>query len=815
MARARAAERRGIAPHRARGLTVGGHLTLMLAVLFVTLFGVALYQTSRDFGTARSDAGLDTEYQARVAARSLERSLADATVLAADTAAGPSTLGLIEAGTPHGGSCSLSGGGPGLFPQGDLHLVDRSGLLLCSSAARGVGRRHVRFDRMPWFAAASRRRPGSTVRVGPFVDPLTHKRSIAVAAPVAWHRGRPAGLVVYALPVDGIAGQMAATFGGRDHLVFDVTGTSSGDLLSTSEGRAAGPNVQAPDFRDPPSDAVAGVDGVLRRYRSAPATGTGFTVAAGIPEAATVADARQELWGHLRLTSFALAMALLLALVVNRRIGRPLRRLTSAVDQAGRAVTPETVAVTGPKEVRDLVERFNSMLAARTDVEDQLHRRAMFDELTGLPNRVVALDRITHGLERTRRQQGYVAVFSVNLDRFGLVNDSLGRDVGDRMLVQVAQRIKSVLRPDDTLARFHGDEFVVVCEGVGSPDEAGRIADRIADSMRRPVREGTVEATMSVSIGIALGRSGDDSAETLLRDADAARSRAKERGKARHEFFDRSMREGARNRLDLENELRRAIERDEFVLAYQPIVECRTDRILGAEALLRWQHPEKGLLLPGVFIDLAEETGLIVPLGMRALERACTQAATWNGRGHRVRVSVNLSPRQISEPGLETDVRSILRSTGLDPSLLCLEITETTLMRGEAAAEAVTRLRRLGTAISVDDFGTGYSSLAYLQRFSIDELKIDRAFVRDLGRESSASALVAAIVAMARALGLFVVAEGIEETSQLEAVRALGCDAAQGFLIMRPQPPEDLEPVLELGEASVAEAPALPGPARH
>ena len=273
--------------------------------------------------------------------------------------------------------------------------------------------------------------------------------------------------------------------------------------------------------------------------------------------------------------------------------------------------------------------------------------------------------------------------------------------------------------------------------------------------------------------------------------------------------------EGARNRLDLENELRRGIDRDEFVLAYQPIVDCGTDRIVGAEALLRWQHPDRGLLLPGVFIDLAEETGLIVPLGLRALERACTQAALWNGRGHRVRVSVNLSPRQISEPGLESDVRSILRTSGLDPSLLCLEITENTLMRGESAAEVVTRLRDLGAAISVDDFGTGYSSLAYLKHFSIDELKIDRAFIRDLGRESSASALVSAIVGLGHALGLFVVAEGIEETSQLEAVRSLGCDAAQGFLIMRPQPPEALEPVLEIGEATARDDSAATSPARH
>ncbi|MEX2440486.1 MAG: GGDEF domain-containing phosphodiesterase [Actinomycetota bacterium] len=312
------------------------------------------------------------------------------------------------------------------------------------------------------------------------------------------------------------------------------------------------------------------------------------------------------------------------------------------------------------------------------------------------------------------------------------------------------------------------------------------------------MHEGEREVTISVSTGVALGSYGKSTAAGLLADADTARALAKQRGKARYEYFEDAMREGATTRLGLENDLRRAIDTDELRLVYQPVIDLQTDRIVGAEALIRWHHPTKGLLLPGVFIDLAEETGLIVPIGLQTLKQACAQAAEWSAQGNPIRVSVNLSPRQLSEPGLAVDVAAALRKAHLDPSLLCIEITENTLMREETAASVLDSIRSLGVAISMDDFGTGYSSLAYLQRFSLDELKIDRSFVRELGKEASASDLVAAIMGVARALDLSVVAEGIEEPGQLEQLRRLECDSAQGFLFMRPQPPDVLAPLLEL-----------------
>jgi diguanylate cyclase (GGDEF)-like protein len=782
--------------HRVRSFSVRAHVIAFVGLLAFTLLGVGAYQTIHQFSAARREAGLDTAFQADLAASALERSVDEARAFTADTAANPSVAQLFEQIDGNYELCSLTAGGTGLFPEGSIHFVDQSGFLFCSSATERIDRDGIRFEQLDWFQATLGDRSDPPVQAAPFVDPATMERSIALAAPVKSADGSVIGAVVYALPVVDLAAQMVATYGGRGPLTFEVTSVETGQVVSSSE-TAIRSGTSEMDLRSPPEAALVGSDGVRRFYRSAAAEGTGFTVTAGVSEAVTLAAARTSLWQHLTLTLLALVVTLGVGLLINRRIGRPLRRLTQALDQAGRAITPEPVDVDGPREVRALVLEFNHMLATRASIEGQLQQRAMFDELTGLPNRAVAIDRLSHALERTRRGEDFVSVLSIDLDRFGVVNESFGRDVGDRMLIRIANRIRSVLRPEDTIARFYGDEFVVICENTASREHASAVAGRIAESLREPLREGEGEATISVSIGIALGRYFRDSAETLLRDADTARTKAKERGKARSEFFEDAMREGARNRLDIENELRRAVDLDELQPFYQPIVDLASGKIIGAEALIRWHHPTKGTLLPGVFIDLAEETGLIVPIGRRVLEQACAQAAMWSADGHRIRVSVNVSPRQLVEEDLEQDVRVVLGTSGLDPSLLCIEITENTLMR-EDAGPVLDRLRALGAAISVDDFGTGYSSLAYLQRFPVDELKIDRAFVRDLGTKDNASALVSAMVGVAKALELNVVAEGIEEEAQLREVRALGCDAAQGFFLMRPQPADAVSALLTL-----------------
>jgi diguanylate cyclase (GGDEF)-like protein len=784
------------------GLSVRAHLTAVVAALALVLIGVGAYQSRNDFGAARRQARLDTTFQARLAAGALATSLQQARAAAIATAAGPAISQLFDTIDGRYASCSLSGGGTGVFDEGSVHFLDDRGFLFCSSVQDRADRLGLRYGVLPWFASAMKLPSGQALTVEPAEDLASGSTSVSFASPVKSASGNSLGLVVYALPVDGLGKTIERTYGGPSHMSFTISNEATG-LISSSEGAVSRSPGLRFDVRRPPEGSVPGLDGTRRLYSSAPAGRTGFSVTAGVSEALTLAQTRKDLRGHLLLTILALAVTLVLGLLINRRLGRPLRKLTAEVELAGRALTPEPVAVDGPREVRQLVAHFNAMIATQSDSAEQLRQRVLYDALTGLPSRVVAIDRLTHALDRTRRWNDYVGLLSIDLDRFSIVNESLGRDAGDRILIEVAARIRSVVRPADSVVRFYGDEFVVICEGVASPEEAGAVAQRIASSMRAPFREQDLETRISASIGVALGRYQRDTAETLLRDADVARAAAKERGKGRHEFFHSSMRERARSRLELENDLRRAVEGEELEVVYQAVVDLGTSRVAGAEALLRWAHPTKGTLLPGVFIGLAEETGLIVPIGKRVLSQACRQGVDWSRQGHPIRVSVNLSARQVAEPEFSEDVRAILEQSGLDPSLLCLEVTETTLMREDAARETLERLRSLGVSISVDDFGTGYSSLAYLQRFPIDELKVDRAFVKALDEGPSASALIAAIVGMARALNLNVVAEGVETGSQLELVRSLGCNAAQGFLLMRPQPPSALTALLELDAISL------------
>ncbi|HEY3240413.1 MAG TPA: EAL domain-containing protein [Acidimicrobiia bacterium] len=426
--------------------------------------------------------------------------------------------------------------------------------------------------------------------------------------------------------------------------------------------------------------------------------------------------------------------------------------------------------------------------------EEALTRLALQDPLTTLPNRALFLDRLALALRRQERGGRIVAVLFVDLDRFKAVNDTLGHFAGDLLLVAVAERLGRILRPGDTIARLGGDEFAVVCEGLGGPAGAEEIADRILNCLAAPVLVEGQEVIASASIGIAISEPGA-TPDTMLRDADTAMYEAKDAGRNRFHVFDPASRARTLARHRRAEELRVALDRSELRLCYQLEVDLAEEATTGVEALVRWQHPTLGLLPPSEFIDVAEETGLVVPLGDWVLREACRELARRdpNANPGGLRLSVNLSARQLGVPELIDTVRNTLNETGLDPSRLCLEITESVLMDDVGSSiEALLDLKALGVRLAIDDFGTGYSSLSYLRRFPVDVVKLDRSFVAGMGVDPAATAIVAAVVNLAHALGIVVVAEGVETEAQLVALRALRCDRAQGYYWNRPLPAGEL-----------------------
>ncbi|TML13615.1 MAG: EAL domain-containing protein [Actinobacteria bacterium] len=430
-------------------------------------------------------------------------------------------------------------------------------------------------------------------------------------------------------------------------------------------------------------------------------------------------------------------------------------------------------------------------ITGRKVVEEELVQQALHDSLTGLPNRALLTDRLIHGLAGSRRRGTQVGVIFLDVDHFKVVNDSLGHTSGDDLLRLAAERIAGAIRPGDTVARFGGDEFVVVCDDVNLI-ETEQIAERILEVLNRPCLIGGQDVNVTASLGIAIA---DEAAtpESLLRDSDAAMYRAKERGRGRIEVFDEAVRSKAAQRLATESALRRALEREEFTLHYQPIVDLSTGAMVGTEALLRWRHPDRGLVSPAEFIPIAEDTGLIVPIGAWVLETACRQLVEWQRTAHALTMSVNVSVRQMLAPEVARLVEDVLQRTGVSPKDLCLELTESVFMEDvEYFERTLASLKRLGVRLAIDDFGTGYSSLSYLKRFPVDAVKVDRSFIDGLGTEPNDSALVAAIVAMAAALGLEVTAEGVETEQQLSILKGLQCERAQGFYLARPMPAADM-----------------------
>jgi diguanylate cyclase (GGDEF)-like protein/PAS domain S-box-containing protein len=509
-------------------------------------------------------------------------------------------------------------------------------------------------------------------------------------------------------------------------------------------------------------------------------------------------------------------------------LGRSLRVLTACEEsvekleeigselRAGRAWSGETllrrkdgthVPVLGTASpLFDDRGRLVGMIGVSTDIserkalEDELERRASHDPLTGLPNRPAFVDRLGQALRRTRRRKdrrNKVGVLFMDLDGFKTINDSLGHEAGDRFLVTVAERLKNRLRPEDSLARFGGDEFAVLLEEVANVTEAIRVAQRIAKGLQEPLAVNSHQVSVSTSVGIALSSEHtEDDPEGMLREADAAMYRAKEQGPGRCAVFDPAMQARAQERLELETELSQALERGEFVLYYQPEVSLHDGTIVGFEALLRWQHPQRGLLKPSAFMPLAEETDLILPIGRWVLEEACRQAKRWEEErkdAPPATIEVNFSSRQLARRGLTQTIEEVLRRAELEAHRLALDITETILIKAsEDNTQALEALKKMGIRLHLDDFGTGYSSLSYLKRFPVDRVKVDKSFVKGLGENATDTALVRMIIDLCHTLGVEVLAEGVETSEQAALLRDMGCDMGQGYYFARPILGEEL-----------------------
>ena len=445
----------------------------------------------------------------------------------------------------------------------------------------------------------------------------------------------------------------------------------------------------------------------------------------------------------------------------------------------------------------------------RRDTQEALVHITLHDELTGLPNRAFLSEKLRNAISRSQRDAtSQFAVLFLDLDRFKIVNDSIGHHGGDGMLVAVAERLAKALRPEDTVARMGGDEFAILLEGLSDSDDARIVAERIQEALSRPIDLGGYEVFTSASIGIVLSSSsslGTEHPEHLLRNADMAMYRAKSAGPAGHALFDRAMHRDALARLQLETDLRHALERNEFRLMYQQVVSLLTGRIAGAEALIRWQHPERGLVPPSEFVPLAEDTGLIVPIGEWVLREACREVQNWQPARPGdlpLTLAVNLSIKQFAKPGLDERLAEVLAETGLAPGRLALEVTESIVIdQPEATTLLLASLKGLGVKVHMDDFGTGYSSLSYLHQLPLDGLKVDRAFVSRMDHDERSRQLVQTVLQLARSIGLTAVAEGVTTLAQLAELRRLECEFGQGFLFSAPLAPDEMGELIAAGPA--------------
>jgi diguanylate cyclase (GGDEF)-like protein len=773
-------------PPRARTpWSVRTYLALIVGVAALAIAAATAYGYIWSSARSRAAAGREMTLEARRAAALISSSTATAKQTVAQLAAQP---GLDKAFTAAGaGNCQLSVEGSEAFPSVRLDIVTAGGRVACSSkpsltrTGRGVHRGST------WLARALRAH--GPVVVWSAADAATHEPAVVVAAPVN-AGGKPVGAVAFLQHLPEAGSALAANVGTSRHPSFTVVNSASGSVVAASE---AGSRHGAARFVKTHGE-WAGIDGSPRVFASAEIPGSGLRVYAGLRRSAVLAGAQGALTREALVGIVALLVLVAAGWMLDRRVAGPLRAFSRAVGRATRQEGGTRVDEAGTAELVSVGRRFNSMLDLLAGHEAELLHQATHDPHTGLPNAVLFRDRLDEALRPGRRGTG-VAVLCLRVNRLDVVNEGFGRAAGDRMLAEVAARLSTALRPGDMLARFGGNEFVVLGVNVGEEGSVD-LAERLHGCLGEPFRGPVSDIVLRASVGITLARKGATS-DQLLREADSAMREAGRSGQSVHRF-DHELQLRATEHLAVEHALWSALQEEQLRVYYQPLVDLTSSKIVGTEALVRWCHPQRGVMLPAEFIAIAEETGQIGAIDRYVLTHACRQAAAWTAAGHPLRISVNVAAGQLGDAGFPGFVEQVLADTGLSPAQLCLEITESSLMRQAArGAEHLARLKRLGVALSIDDFGTGYSSLAYLHLLPVDELKIDRSFITGLGRDRRDRHLVEAIVGMAHALGLEVLAEGVESEQQREVLAGLGCTRAQGYLFARPQSPERLLSLVE------------------
>jgi diguanylate cyclase (GGDEF)-like protein len=533
--------------------------------------------------------------------------------------------------------------------------------------------------------------------------------------------------------------------------------------------------------------------------------GLDLVVVSVLPESDFSGSVQENIKQTLLLSIVAILLTILMGLIMARRLVEPIDRVVSAIAQLASGHWQDDLPDSHVAEINQLTAGFNQMASQMRLSFTTLEYTAHHDSLTGLLNQGAFRERLQQSIDRHLKSGQRFAIMFLDLDHFKYINDSFGHLVGDMLLVEVSQRLQDCLRSSDVIARFGGDEFVILLTNIDRIEDAVQVADRITKALENPFLLEEQEVFISTSMGIMMGQDADVDADRILTNADWALYSAKAKGKATHVIFGDHLHTESRDRIQLESELRHAIERSEFEVYYQPIVDLKTRAIYGFEALIRWHHPDRGFVSPDAFIPIAEDTGLIVPMDWWVIEQACQQLYDWQRRFDRpdLTMSVNLSQKQFSQPDFVDSLSWVLQSVGLNPETLKLEITERIIMDNDASAKLRTQeLREMGVQLSIDDFGTGYSSLSRIQELPINTLKIDRSFISHLSSETDSTAIVDAIVSMARSLDLTVIVEGIETEYQCDLLRDMGCHQGQGYLFSRPVPVVNATDLLELAMES-------------